>query len=110
MILASAKHPAPSPPNAMYQNTEHPEHDADMELLCSLPVEPAGVTLDSLCKDFGLRLQHDMHAMCHRLRDHGFRVSISNWLGKGRVMAIEKKGSREAFAAANNYWKTVYGD
>lgn len=92
----------------MHLNRQAPEFDLAMELLCSLPPEPAYVPIRELAADLGLGFTREVRHLISDLRLRGYEVeTLRTCDGNGCRLAA--RGWAKAQAAAAAYWDRVYG-
>ena len=97
--------------------TGHPKFDLAMELLVSVPIEPAWVSQDNLKNDLippgkpDAMNQDTVSSLLKRLRRAGFGLlGYHNPNTIGMRVTLLQAQSRFAVDQARTYWETVYGD
>jgi len=111
----------------MYQNTEHPDYDLEMELLATIPPEPGCVSLKALCADFGMTKLEEIYSLIRSI-NKGRKIlvtannnSVDDGNGKTKPKAskdAKSRGCRVVFVSATEwahakkrateYWERVY--
>lgn len=93
--------------------TKHPGFDLDMEILCSIPVEPGSVSLRDLAIDFALGSVQNVRSRIENLRTRGYRIHTGfdkvRTIGASREQSasINDNFSRVALKDSENYWHSV---
>ena len=95
-------------------NIDHPEFNAEMEILCLLNVDPHETRMTDLMGDLGHDTQSPIKEMIETLTRRGFdmimRESRRPPYRHHRVACVSKAGWEKAKKAAQKYWETVYRD
>lgn len=93
----------------MDMQTDHPEFDRDMELLCTLPRDPHSVPADLVACDLDYGTPRQVTAAIKRLRERGYLAHQTNsGLKAPRELSVERFGWSKAQRDGGDYWRRVY--
>lgn len=92
----------------MRTNHRHPDYDAALELLVTLPRQGHPAPLNMLAADLGYARAHDVLMLVEQLRQRGYAVETTLHLPDGICASIADGSWSAAQADGLDYWQRVY--
>ncbi len=93
----------------MFLNRTHPAFNMELELLCSLAVEPRSLPITMFAQDFRFGSLHEVTPLLDRLESRGIFLNRSKIKGVGRGASVRRESWAQAQTLADAYWETVNG-
>ncbi len=93
----------------MFLNRTHPAFNAELELLCSLTVEPRSLPITLLAQDLRAGSLHEVTPLLDRIESRGIGLNRSKIKGVGRGASVIRESWAAAQTLAQAYWETDNG-
>jgi hypothetical protein len=91
-------------------NSTRRKFDIELEILASIPPEPAGVPLHTLCSDMGFTDQRELGKVLSPLvKRYGLSVRNGGY-NRGKIISLPVQTSKAIQTRAAHYMNDVYGE